>query len=493
MPATKSFLIGDPILLGGLATPRFFNGRLLSSEVLTQARDAERSQRERLGLAVGAGVVDGLWVDAGEGATLKVSRGSCLDRRGQTLHLPQDILLSFGKRGADGFVRENGAFDDCNAPSGAGKWVEGAYLLIVGPASGTSGRAPVSSLAGTDMCCNVRDDVEGVKFRLAPVIAPDSLTITADNRRSRVAHLCFGTRPGAVDDPGVDPLPTCLADADRLSSEEVPLAAFHWTGSAFSFIDVWAARRRVTAPAEDRPTDWYAVVGERHAAVREAMFLQFQAQLRGLPPGLPAAKHLTWLPPAGVLTRADPKTLETTWKTFLGAMAPADVRPVAGPQELRAVLRRGLLDDPIEVSASDPVPVDVYVHDRTAVFVRSPRGRLHVMVPELPAQPDERPPVEPPSRFAGIFARNLAPPRRVPGSELDFMPHILGVEAMKPADRPAIIKDLKKRDYDLHTFDLDPGTYTLSDLPLPRIDDWVATSIEVVGGKIVSHVLKKKA
>lgn len=346
----------EPIYDDDLAEPRFFNGRLLAGDVLTQARDAERHQRQHLGLAVGAGVADGLFV-TGAGTTLRVSAGLCLGRAGTTLRLPRDIELSL----TDAIARRTGAFAE-RPPPGM-RAVPDIYALILGPATRPNGRAPVSNLGSADLCCNVKDDLQGVQFRLEPILEPDTNPRPPlRDLRNHLAHLCFGTRAGSLTDPVVDAFPQCLPPT--VTRSEVPLALFRWATDHIDFIDVWALRRFVTPPRADRA----GLVGGSHEALMEAMFLQFQSHLAEQP--TLTTSQLEWLPPAGILPD------NATHHRFLGAMAPPYPRPVASIQDLRAVLRSGLAHDPIDVHATNPVPLDVYFHGESAVFVRSPRGRV---------------------------------------------------------------------------------------------------------------------
>lgn len=345
----------EPIFDDDLAEPRFFNGRLLAGDVLTQAREAERAQRQLLGQALGAGVASGLFVTGG-GTTLHVSAGLALGRDGTALRLPRDVELSL----ADVIARRTGAFAE-RPPSGK-RLVPDIYALILGPATRPDGRAPVSNQGSANFCCNVKDDLRGVQFRLEPILEPDtSPSPPLRDLRSHIAHLCFGTRHGAtLLDPGVEAFPRCLPPT--VSQSEVPLALFRWATDRVDFIDVWALRRFVAPPPADR------LVGGNHPLLMEAMFLQFQSHLAEQP--ALTASQLEWLPPAGILPDM------ATYRRFLGDMAPPYARPVASTQELRAVLRSGLGHDPVHVHATNPVPLDVYFHGESAVFVRSPRGRI---------------------------------------------------------------------------------------------------------------------
>ncbi|MCB0238608.1 MAG: hypothetical protein KDH08_08165, partial [Anaerolineae bacterium] len=49
----------EPMLHGGIRNTHFFNGRLLTAGDLRAEQQANRQQHQQLGLAVGAGVVEG--------------------------------------------------------------------------------------------------------------------------------------------------------------------------------------------------------------------------------------------------------------------------------------------------------------------------------------------------------------------------------------------------------------------------------------------------
>src|SRR4051812_19265615 len=87
----------SPITDGQVRTVNFFNGRLLSAEDMTAERSAAAEMLNRLGRAVGDGIVEGLNVSlaasggAGSNAiasVLTVEAGAAVSPRGQTLALP---------------------------------------------------------------------------------------------------------------------------------------------------------------------------------------------------------------------------------------------------------------------------------------------------------------------------------------------------------------------------------------------------------------------
>lgn len=318
--------IAEAILDGGIASVRFFNGRLLAAEDLTQEQTAHRAWRQRLGLALGDGVASGLSVLRGPGdgpltPTLTVTPGLAVNRLGETVAVTGFVDLSL--LGADAQAQATdarsvpGDFSCCQPPQ-QGTYVSGTgvYLLTVQPARGGTGRVAVSGLDNLTAACNVASDLEGVLFRLVPLdLEPPELS--DPTLRNRVAHDCLGTAEtrAAWVDPVNRPLTTYgrLDDLrpDRLTDADVPLALIDWTEDAgIAFIDAWAVRRRLTRPAAQGP--WAQELGDRRAAEAEAAFLQFQDHVRDLivggssPESARAFDTFRFLPPAGVLPLSGP-------------------------------------------------------------------------------------------------------------------------------------------------------------------------------------------
>ena len=84
----------EPMLRGGIRNTHFFNGRLLTAEDLRAEQQANRQQHRQLGLAIGAGVVEGFdvgLVSNGPKPVLHISRGLALTRKGAALALAEDV------------------------------------------------------------------------------------------------------------------------------------------------------------------------------------------------------------------------------------------------------------------------------------------------------------------------------------------------------------------------------------------------------------------
>lgn len=343
----------EPILDGGIRNPHYFEGRLLTAEALRADQQAHRARQQRLGRALGAGVVEGLWVtmqSPGGGdvpPVLGVGGGLAINGKGETLEIAAREAIALTRA-----PKTNGnapdLFRDCLPPSvGIETTGEGFYVLVLSPVSGFRERAPMSGLgepkAGAG--CGSRWVVEGAQLRLEPLdplaasgVSPatrdllegDLLGSTAEAELSKLrnvlAHLCLGTEqlPGFAADPfarvaapgggGTRPALAAygaLADlvaAGRLSDCDVPLALLDWRLDGLAWVDNWSVRRRPAPP----PTaaDWPTLSAGRRRAEAEAVLFQFQEQLAELlrdspnPVALRARTAFRWLPPAGVLPLA---------------------------------------------------------------------------------------------------------------------------------------------------------------------------------------------
>jgi hypothetical protein len=314
-------LLMTPFFDQGLKSIKFFNGRLLSGEDLTTEQDANRRAHERLGRAIGDGVVDGLEVTAQPSAnapTVTVQAGLAINRAGNAVRLVNATDVALYASAAPAANAANVTpFAQCG-PTAPGAFLSssGVYLLTIQPASGTQGRAPVLGLADGSDKCNAKYVVEGVQFRLVLLpIGADVLANTAQLRNA-VAAQCFGVGldplvdPFGATPPVAAPAPPGLIESLRpstVSDCEVPLAIIGWSSSTgILFVDVWSARRRV-ARAEVAD-DTSIPIGDRWRALGEAVVLQFQDQLESLIAGSPttlaAASVFRYLPPLGLLPLA---------------------------------------------------------------------------------------------------------------------------------------------------------------------------------------------
>ncbi len=351
----------EAVLDGGIQSTNFFNGRLLAAEDLQVEQAAVRQTQQQLGQALGTGVVWGLDVHLTcDGAnctqpSVSVGAGLALNPQGQACGLSDtvEVALTLPPPPRPG---EGGSFGDCT-PTRLGTGI-GAYILLMAPASGYQGRAPMSGLGsgGRITSCGSRYRVDGVTFRLVrldpaglPGISAETQAALAALLTRRdpptspippatallcnwLAHICygsealatlrrdpFGTDGGNLDtqysalaalllaDPAACATPLDSQTASRyLTSCDVPLALFWWNADGVRFLDTWAVRRRPSPAAGP----WPVLAGARRRREAEAMLFQFQDQIETLrtrvvrPDLLVATRYFRYLPPVGLLPLA---------------------------------------------------------------------------------------------------------------------------------------------------------------------------------------------
>jgi hypothetical protein len=312
---------------GALRSTNYFNGRILSREDMQRDRDAERALHERLGLALGHGIVSGLEVEAraigGSSLTdplVTVHAGLAVNRNGDTLALDRDVDVSLlsptPSSGGAGVSTMLGSFTACN-PTDGGVYVTGTgvYLLAMAPAATTQGLAQVSGLGNAGATCNAKEVVEGVQFRLYQMKGLSGADLGDEAHLRNVAAYAFfmaalggpGLDADVARDPfGVAKMPAALVDP-ALTDCDVPLALLNWTATGgLRWIDLWSVRRRLVR--QTLPGDVPVGPDPALAATGEAMLLQFQEHIEALrldpfPPAR-AAEAFRYLPPAGLLPLA---------------------------------------------------------------------------------------------------------------------------------------------------------------------------------------------
>jgi hypothetical protein len=313
---TKSLL--EPIL-EGIQQTHFFNGRLLSGEDLAREQVAHRDARRRLGRAIGEGIAYGLQVvetlnvSSKESPVVTIRAGAAINRRGDVLELVNDAELSL-IGGSTERPATPSAFKECEPPASSGFVVgDGAYVLVIGPTEGREGRAPTSGLGNVTATCNARYTVEGVRFRLVEIHLDQDVLDDAGRLRNRLAYQCFGTATAQLSPNPFPPAATPYGAIDKLRDDEktltdcdVPLAVIFWTkAGGIEFVDMWAVRRRLSAPSV--APAWDLVLGDRLDGEGEAMFLQFQDQIEDIvkndpnPGAVEMKARFAFLPPMGLV------------------------------------------------------------------------------------------------------------------------------------------------------------------------------------------------
>lgn len=371
----------QPVKEGAIRSVNFFNGRLLTSKDLTREQQARREADWRAGLALGEGVASGLEVerdvalDQPDSPVVRVKAGLAINRKGQTLRLTADTSVALARRFDS--ATTSCVFAACN-PVAGGTYVAGAgvYLLTIGPAQTSEGRAQTNGLDPSNVRCNTDATLEAIHFKLL-AIAPQllaGLDVGARDFRNALAYRCFG---GAVQANGFVNL---LADVPRteglieglrptpLTDLDVPLALVYMTGTArITFIDCWAARRSLS---RSESSGFGGLVESRRPTLGEAMFKQFQRHIAELLPpsgelGLVSARSdFRYLPPAGVIPVAESSIGGDEARFFAGMT-------VRGPVFINAARAEGLVREsmcfpPIDTRSPELVWLYCVRENRTA-------------------------------------------------------------------------------------------------------------------------------
>ena len=292
--AAQPKLLQQTILDGGIRAVNFFNGRLLTGEDLSREQTARREADRRLGIALGDGIAWGLEVQKIEhplGTAVKVEAGLAINRKGQTLHLPNAIELLLSDRSAPK-VAITRSFSDCNIKGGSISASPGIYLLTIAPDEASEGYARSQSLDEGTVQCNSDALVEAVQIRMLRLeVEKDAGTREAaakgdyDRLRNAVAWQCFGLDSMAnflIDPlrmPATLPDPLQVLAGKAYTACDVPLAIVNIT-TKIEFVDLWSVRRRPT-PRGNSGAFAYPLE-DRRRAEGEAMFLQFQTQLTSM-------------------------------------------------------------------------------------------------------------------------------------------------------------------------------------------------------------------
>lgn len=313
---TDFVALQTPLKADAIRTVNFFNGRLLTARVMDREQQARREADARVGLAMGDGIASGLEVafagniaPAGRPAA-SVAPGIAVNRYGHTLRLTEPVTLALAEASPPGANNVACLFGDC-APLATGDYVsgQGLYLLTIGPAFISEGRAEVSGMGDTNVRCATDATVEAVQFRLL-LIRPElfgGANPANPDFRNRIAYHAFGrgVRKGwPADLRGSDPRGDDLIDVMRdhgLSDAEVPLALVAFTSAGHRFTDCWSVRRPVFT--RDEGSVFANLSEPRRIGVGRAMFRQFQDEFDDLvsPTSVVAQTRFGFLPPAGFL------------------------------------------------------------------------------------------------------------------------------------------------------------------------------------------------
>lgn len=355
-----------PVLNEHTRSVRFFNGRLLSGEAMTDEQSGLRVARQLLAQAVGDGIARGFEVQVAVGSStvqapvLTVGAGVAINRRGEILLLENDTEVRL-IRPVNPSQAPDKIFQTCVPPE-QGVYIAdaGVYLLTVCSIGAANGLAPVTGLGGIQASCNAKYIVDAVQFRLLELPVDEAL-LPDPRLRNLVAYQCFGV--DGLDDFATDPFgpappPATLLDkirGTRLTDCDVPLAVMYWTATGgIQFVDLWSVRRRVTKTAIFPSL----ALNDARLAAAEAMMLQFQRQIDelnragALNVATNATSYFRYLPAAGLLPLPSGVSGGVNYESFFSSTTWRG--PAFVPDEkLEGLFTAALASPPIEIESRE--------------------------------------------------------------------------------------------------------------------------------------------
>ncbi|GAA2153574.1 hypothetical protein GCM10009826_12990 [Humibacillus xanthopallidus] len=375
--------LGTAFVDEGVPHVAFWNGRVLTAEDLREEQAANQLAHNRLGRAIGAGVLSGLTVRRASDTEVTVGAGLAVDRWGQVVELPVDVKLSLVVPATP--TEGDGGFSVCE-PISSSPTGTGVYLLVIRGASDS--RSSVSGVpalgSGIASACGPRYTVDGVSFRLVGIdpipLATASGHDAADlavlgglatagpqaTARNILAHLFLDTRawarrladPFGADQNAVDPGTLAALSSGPLTPCDVPIAVLTWA-AGIDLVDLWSVRRAPLVHGE--LTAVQGLASTVRSALGRAAYCQFQDQLAQIATELTPAQRTAfrlldrfrYLPPAGLvpIARAGRTGFDAT-KVLAGLTA-------RGPAPLDPARVGAVLDDAVHHLSVDAVAGDV--------------------------------------------------------------------------------------------------------------------------------------
>jgi hypothetical protein len=193
--STQALHLEEPAV-AGLASPNFFNGRLLTGEDLAAEQAAGRAAHEALARLQGPGVSHGLDVtleDTGASGVpaLRVAAGAAVTAAGELLALESSVRLEL-RRTPPPQGSATSAFAECTPAGPVAAGQAQLHLVTIAPAAPAAlGRARIVGLGDEPAPCAVDRLAPAVRFELRPFAVP--LPPGAATRlRNHVAALLLG-------------------------------------------------------------------------------------------------------------------------------------------------------------------------------------------------------------------------------------------------------------------------------------------------------------
>jgi hypothetical protein len=342
--------------------PLYFDGRFLAARDLTREQQYLLAREADLARAGGFGVVRGLLVAAGPGAsTILIQAGHGLTPAGELVVLSEPLTVELSD--VPQIQRLDAAFGLAPIPRPPARALSGLFVIALRPVEFTAN--PIASYpTSIDGERGLRDGdiVEAAAVTLIPF--PEGGEPESGLQRARLAHEIFvqGGRRG-------------------LPAEALPLAMVALERGAIRWLDSFLVRREVGAER-----DQLLSLGVAPRALREAHLLQYDRHLADVlrerqvalsGQRFAAADHFLALPPAGRLPAA---AIDRT--SFSQSYFPPEVEvdlSIVPADEVPALLEESLLYPPIDLTA----PSETLESTSVLALVPVDRSRLPVLRAQL--------------------------------------------------------------------------------------------------------------
>ncbi len=320
----------EAIYDSGLRWPNFFNGRILTAQVLKTQQESFRTEIRTLVRSLGSGIIEGLWVEETHKREISITSGLALTPRGDILAFkPEKGMAGVTLRLSESVpvMSKKSIFDECEQIVVTSN-PTGSYLLLIESVERSSlEQASFSGVSVQTANCQLSSHQQvGAQFKLLHLNEAmyDSAEVPESQSlyRSWLAHQMLGVIPAWKAMLGAeDQIPNTLIDHLRengcINDRQIPMAIINLDAGKIKFVDVWSVRRPVylrndMGPGLQLPTNLAQFIqfGNPDLAVAQAAFFsQFQAQLADIHAveenlgktsnDVKASDYFTYLPSAG--------------------------------------------------------------------------------------------------------------------------------------------------------------------------------------------------
>jgi hypothetical protein len=338
--------------------PLYFDGRFLAARDLTREQIYFLTRQADFGRAGGGGVVHGLMVTEGPGAsTILITPGHGITPSGESVVLPGNVPLSIPLTNIAETQRLDAAFGLLSIPRDSPRNRSGLFVLALRPVEFSAN--PIASYPTAVTGARTVEDgdiVEGVAVTLVPFLEEGPRN-ELDQPRSRIARQIF------------------LEKSQRgIPASALALALISLERGSVQWIDPFLVRREIGSRQSD-----VLGLGLSPRGLREAHLLQYhqhfheiirQRTARGQGLRFPASEHFLALPSAGQLPTQTINPIDFTQSYF-----PAEVDvllSIIPEDEVGALVEDSLELPPIDLTLSADA------QESTAVHVLIPLSRAQV-------------------------------------------------------------------------------------------------------------------